>query len=329
MPDHQGISSNNLIRLGGANFPTGIGVPKAFIQSFKNRLESVEASGDGLRQTDLSGLPNIDLLAGVDPVIPARDQRRRGTCSAFAIVSCLELLIARKKGVHADLSEEFLYWYMRQPPYDEPDVPDYDAGGTRIRQAIGVLQDLGICVETDAPYQWQELFTPPQDRPDQNAIDNAAQIKAKVAEKQWNTDVPPGTAKRVYDLLARELPVAIGIPMFQAEYVAVPNGWTNHETKISGIVVGPDDILEAGRVPEIKAGHAVCVVGFQADEKAHGGGWFVFKNNWNGAFATHPQQLTDEHGKKIAPYIPAKGYGALSAAYVETACWEYVCMDLV
>jgi hypothetical protein len=56
---------------------------------------------------------------------------------------------------------------------------------------------------------------------------------------------------------------------------------------------------------------------FQPDASEPGGGWFIFRNsvglNWASGISPSVEP----------PHVPARGYGAISATYVEGHCWEY------
>jgi hypothetical protein len=68
-------------------------------------------------------------------------------------------------------------------------------------------------------------------------------------------------------------------------------------------------------------GHAVCVLAFQPDPSETAGGWFIFRNSVSELWCTRPNVLL------TVPLIPAAGWGALSASYVEHHAWEMLAVQ--
>jgi hypothetical protein len=135
-----------------------------------------------------------------------------------------------------------------------------------------------------------------------------------VAHADYQPEQRPGTARRVYDHLAQGRPVAIAVPVYsQADGSSVTN-WSSGIT--SGEVIDP----YSNRV--LAGGHAVCVVAFQPDPTESGGGWFIFRNSVGLNWASGNQPTGDP------PRVPAHGYGAISATYVEGFCWEFLSLSV-
>ena len=88
---------------------------------------------------------------------------------------------------------------------------------------------------------------------------------------------------------------------------------------MSGIVDDPAagwDPLATGSAPGGSTpGHAVAVVGFEPSSSEPTGGWFIFRNSMGLNFG----RIRD--GDAV-PQVPADGFGAISATYVENYCWE-------
>lgn len=170
-------------------------------------------------------------------------------------------------------------------------------------------------------------------RPDAQAIKEARKFKAKKIEYYLRgiDEVRPNLAETIVGHLGAGLPVAVGLPMYKIKDAVYPDGFTNSNTLITGVVNGPPSVCAQGleMTAERVSAHQVCVVGFQLDSKAPGGGWFIFKNSWGYAFATSPKDEFDTTSKPRLPFVPGTGYGAISAGYLNEFCWEYLCIDLV
>ena len=74
-------------------------------------------------------------------------------------------------------------------------------------------------------------------------------------------------------------------------------------------------VLDPPATAVVDGGHAVCVVGFVPDADETTGGYFIFRNSWGtGAF-----------GRRLpvrGSHAPERGYGQISATYVEKFLWE-------
>lgn len=68
-----------------------------------------------------NGVEKIDLLDGLPEKWMPHDQRPRGTCTAFAVAACMELLHLRQ-GKKINFSTQFLYWNMREK-FPDPTIP--------------------------------------------------------------------------------------------------------------------------------------------------------------------------------------------------------------
>ena len=94
------------------------------------------------------------------------------------------------------------------------------------------------------------------------------------------------------------------------------SGVTNWETedawRYGDIVDPPKGALSA------RYGHAVCIVGFEPDPDEEHGGYFIFRNSWGDDWAFDLP----------APgyFAPQKGYGQISASYVEKYLWELLAL---
>ena len=110
-------------------------------------------------------------------------------------------------------------------------------------------------------------------------------------------------ARLVYLLLACfGRPVAISLPVFTDPYSKLDN-WTTAVGYTFGRVLDPAPFTV------VTAAHAICITGFQPDPNERTGGWFTFRNSWGKTWA----QMN-------------RGYGCVSATYVDKFCLEIAMM---
>lgn len=247
----------------------------------------------------------------------ARDQLGQNTCVAFAAAGCVEYALSLPSGKFVDLSERFLYQRMRALPLTDVPAekipPGYKEGATKLGMAQTVLQQDGICLESEWEYE--------RDIP---VVGEAAATASAASRRQLGLTFhpdwidaakrPSGIARMLLDQLKRSnRPIAIAFPIFSAG-PDLPSNWDLGDVADTGIVANPPSTWTA-----LEMGHAVTVVGFQPDPHEHVGGWFEFKNSAGDNFAAKPDlKLVGE----VKPETPAKGYGLISATYVDSYCWE-------
>ncbi len=268
---------------------------------------------------------DIDLTNGFDDGLQALDQRPRNTCVAFAVASCVEIALAKDEGAVERLSPEFLYWCMRNDPAYIPDPlpPQYEDGATKLSQARDVLRDLGICSEAVAPYQQPELFSPHP--PSADAFADALRRKCEAVtywDRNQDSAEPVHKAKVIYEELLNGRAVAIGIPIFEFTGHFGIDNWTEQTALSTGTVYGPTDREDDQLDKLIVSSHAVCIVGFQPDEAAPDGGWFLFRNSWARDFGKHVNRFPD------SPKLPDIGYGRISFRHVDDFCWELLSLKM-
>jgi hypothetical protein len=263
-------------------------------------------------QAKLQRLKEIDLVKGRYDKWPIlHDQGDRQTCIAFAVTACLELLRATQSGNFVSLSPQFVYWHMRTGKWPPPLPPGWEDGATKLSHARQVLATYGFCSWQACP---SDSSLPPGESlegPEPSAAATAEGTAHRVPDGVYQPEQVPGIARQVYDQLAQRRPVAIAIPVYsQADGSALTN-WSVGMS--SGEVVDP----YKDKFQVFNSGHAVCVVGFQPDPLEPGGGWFIFRNSIGLNWASGLWYGDD------APRIPGRGYGAISATYVEGYCWEF------
>jgi hypothetical protein len=250
---------------------------------------------------------------------PVRDQWQRGTCVAFATTACVELFLYRQTKQLLRLSEQFLQYETRHSA-TALGRPSQDR--TWLADTQGVLTDIGIC--PDAAWPYHPVDTVPSENfppPSSAAVNQATPNKISAADLTFfgDQDGAHGHAGDLLAALRNKAVAAIAIPVY-APSVASPNtnNWSTAAGRGLGIVDDPPDTWTPWDLTDpMPDGHAVCVVGFYADKKERMGGWFIFRNSWNSRWATDVPS-----NQPSAVDLPGKGYGVISASYVDRFCSE-------
>ena len=213
----------------------------------------------------------------VDRFPRARDQGQRPTCVAFASVALLEyhLYGASPKTKHH--SEQFVYWASK----DRDGIPNVD--GTYVRTGRNVLKSQGACLDKTWRYSKLPAATQGQGPPPAGAEEEAAQYKWADSHSLSPKD-PTGIRERLDD----GRPVVLSVHTFDS--------WDYPLTQNTGEIPMPFPGTPSD------GGHAVCVVGYELQSAAPGGGVFIFRNSWGKTFGR-----TGRFGK---------GYGTLFFDYV-------------
>jgi hypothetical protein len=264
--------------------------------------------------------PALDADERVDLVGPLlrswtlRDQGADGTCVGFAAAAAAERVLAPPGQRPPRLSAIFLYRRMRMLAERNPKPIfkplGFEDGATKLGAAQAVLQQDGAPPEAD----WPDDTAPDADPPD--AVAARAQKVAPVSYWDLGTAKrPPNVARAVLDLLKEGRPVAVSLPVFRppgSPPGSADNWWLPHVVADGFVQDPPPDW------PFAEAGHAVCLLGFRPDpDPALEGGWFVFRNSLGDRWAT---EAPDD--SVADPVVPGRGYGAISARYLDRAVWE-------
>jgi len=226
---------------------------------------------------------------------------------AFALAACREHLA---QDGQLDLSEQFLYWAAKTQTAE----PEPDADGTFIEFGRDALETEGLCERKHWLYDPNVIAG--NQTHESNATPSAA---AKTDAQTWSHqaavyDAMPavGGYQAVFDALQKhKRPVAITVPVFSDPAAPGSDNWNTRISVLTGRVFEP--------VPSSVAsgGHAVCVTGFVPDANETTGGWFVFRNSWGDNWASTPVDLAR---------TPERGYGHISATYVDDYLWELCCL---
>lgn len=323
------------------SFPTGAIIPsievlKRFESSiYRNEVKDIPIEFTKGMTSDAA----IDLAGNTDRW-PVRNQKRRGTCVAFAVAACVEILLSDHDKRKSKLSPEFLYWWCRQKEYRPAgSLLGYEEGAIKLSQARDVLFERGICKEDLLPYrtgpryQAYGLSHEAENGPSHDAKKDAIERTMEKGD-YWHQlsdgDIVGEKSERIYRELKSGRPVAVGIPMFEFDNHFGTTNWTNLRTQTTGIVLGPTDFGLAKELEispdgtegiglHIVSAHVVCFVGFEPDSKAEGGGWFIFRNSWGYRFGKHRKD-----DQSVPLVIRRQGYGAISVQHVEGYCWEFL-----
>jgi hypothetical protein len=211
-----------------------------------------------------------------------RNQAARGTCVGFALTALHEFY-NQVQGQPQDFSEEELYYETKQID-GAPAIC-----GTWQFYAVQVLANHGQCRES----VWGYNPNPPCNQPGPpppGAAPDAAAFK-RVTQFLSARDV-----SAIKTAIAQGSVATLSIPVYNSWYLS-------EETRRTGRIT-----MRIGN--EIAAGgHAVCLVGYQDDATAPGGGYFLLRNSWG----------TVLFGAE-SPYGP--GYGTIPYQYIADESWE-------
>lgn len=186
----------------------------------------------------------VDLRAGCSPVV---DQGQLGSCTANAIASGLREYLELKAGQPlTTLSRLFLY-------YEERSLEGTigEDSGAEIRDGMKVLNQIGVCPESDWPYDINTFTNPPTN---QEVTDAAAY---KINEYHRITSL-----NLLKAALAQGLPVVIGIDVYES--------FESDQVAKTGIIPMPNTDTE-----KYLGGHAVLVVGYDDNRDI-----FFVRNSW-------------------------------------------------
>jgi hypothetical protein len=314
--------------MNGARYPGGAAAPSMAALSLKAPALFGIAPPPAQAAPPLSEVAAIDLVGTLARYRswPVEDQSPRQTCVAFAATACIELLRAGQGTVFAPLSPQFLYWHIRTHPWAGDPPPGWAEGAIKLGYAKEILAVNGICGWTVCPYVAQLAPAEPLQGPMPTASAEAEGLANRIPNGFYvdypNPDPasrPTGIARRIYDILAQHRPVAISLPVFYLSPAGSLTTWNNPQTTASGQVRDPPPgaAVSSNSTGPGTPGHAVCVIGFQPDVDELTGGWFIFRNSMGNDWA---DALDAEN--TVPPVVKARGYGAISASYVEHCCWE-------
>lgn len=255
-------------------------------------------------------------LGSVDldhPSWVVKDQGLRGTCVAHAVTACIEQSLYDHR---YNASEQFMFWACKQ--HDGALSQD----GSTLSGAKIALEKCGYLPEVYWAYNprpgvtvCQKDTPPPPPKPSQDDLKDAL---AEAANAPFSVKYTKGTPKsgdsqRLRQDLADGCVVAISLPVFRDVSRSTNDNWNTFDAVDYGFVLNP--------VPSsvIAGGHAVCVVGFVADDSEENGGFFIVRNSWGDRWAG---RIGSMPVLRPGHYVRRRGYGQVSATYVENWLWE-------
>ncbi|MFH2009001.1 MAG: proprotein convertase P-domain-containing protein [bacterium] len=263
----------------------------------------------------------------IDFQSPIRSQGSRGVCSIFSTVALMEHLYVREGTItDPDFSEQFLQWSVKV------EVGSFtDSGGSNAQSNLRAINEHGIVVEGDWPYQTQPWTTSNDERctgdnqptlcytngdPPQSALDAT---RWKLPRGRY-VNSSPRSIKAF--LTENEAGVIAGMTFFYQSWnhrsSTLP---TNRDYWSEGYVLYPNAEDKAKSL-EKRAGHSILIIGWDDDLEvpmvdetgavmtdADGNelkekGFWLFKNSWG----TSGFGIRNEFGA---------GYGWLSMRYVQ------------
>ncbi len=215
---------------------------------------------------------------------PGRQQGSRGTCVSFAMTAVHEYYERLNSGGVQDYSEQFLY--------HETKLIDGNPGtcGTWQVKAAQVLGNLGQCREQ----VWAYNGKPPCNN---NGTEPGAARPDAAKHKLATVILDPRNVTAIKTALFNGCVVGFSIPVY--------NSWfQSSETARTGRIT-----MRIGSEPA-NGGHAMCLIGYQDDGRSPGGGYFILRNSWFGAWGAQ------------CPY--GSGNGTIPYAYISSTNWEAV-----
>lgn len=263
------------------------------------------------------GAVAVDLTERLLNRWPPRSQFGKPCCVAFAAAASVELMAANAaNGDPPRLSPMFVYSLVRRR--GTLPLPDgWDSGATKLRQAAEVLERDGIPREDTWP-----IGEDADTEPSAAAVSEAAALlRRRVLYEDWPAPRarPAGIARRIHGELLAGRPVAIAVPEFADPRVDGKTDWHTDYVVRTGEVNDPAPWAR----PKRGMGHAVLIVGFQPAAHEALGGYFLFRNSWGAPWAsTAPNGERDD-----PPYVPAPGYGTISASHIEAHAWEMLSLS--
>lgn len=235
-------------------------------------------------------MPVMEALAAALPpsvnhalkMSPIKQQGSRGTCVGFSMTAVHEFY-RRQSGNAQDFSEQFLYHQTK--------LIDGSAGcGTWAVKAAQVLKNVGQARESVWAYNPNPPCNNNGTQPG-NAMADAAGFK--LAPIILN----PRDVNAIKSALASGCVCEFSIPVYNSWYQSAA-------TRQSGRITM--------RLPgEVNAGgHAMCLIGYQDDANAPGGGFFILRNSWGTGWGAQ------------CPY--GAGNGTIPYGYIANEGWEAV-----
>jgi hypothetical protein len=215
---------------------------------------------------------------------PGKQQGSRGTCVSFAMTAVHEYYERLSANAVQDYSEQFLYHETKQID-GQPD----DCGTWNVK-AAEILGNLGQCGEDVWAYNGNLPCN-------NNGVEPATARTSAAPHKLATVILDPRRVDDIKTALFNGSVVAFSIPVYNSWY-------QSGETARTGRIT-----MRIGN-EQMNGGHAMCLIGYQDQDDAPGGGFFILRNSWFGQWGTD------------CPF--GSGNGTIPYAYISSDCWEAV-----
>jgi C1A family cysteine protease len=198
---------------------------------------------------------------------PIENQKTLGSCTAQATVAALEFLLLKENKPYIDLSRLFTYYETRV----RIDTVNEDSGGF-LRDAIKVVNKIGVCKEELWPYQIMR-FT---EKPTEDCYKDAQERKIVTYQRLTSID-------EMHDCLQQGYPFVFGFTVF--------SGFE------SNVMVRTGELHMPKPCAKQIGGHAVLCVGF--DTKSNR---FLIRNSYGqewgkSGYFTMPEEYIKKHAR--------------------------------
>ncbi|MBF0315806.1 MAG: C1 family peptidase [Oligoflexia bacterium] len=201
--------------------------------------------------------------------VPMRDQKRRSTCSAFAGIRAIEILLAQQ-GKSEALSPEYFYWLSRPDCQKNPCtvrgswvVPGFEGSKDSSSFDIPSEQD---CPYDETPSDSNETHTP---------LSGTCKSKGKVGVAAYSYVT---SLEELVAALDKNYPVIAGFSLSENFY------------QTEGVVLAAESAssASASKLDQHAKGHAILIVGYMEiprnsesiERSREGARCFVIANSW-------------------------------------------------
>lgn len=193
--------------------------------------------------TDLPS--SVDLSSSPD-MPPVYDQGELGSCTANAIAAAVDFENHRQDGAFLTPSRLWIYYQERVIEH----TVNQDSGA-QIRDGMKAVAKLGVCPESDWPYDIATFTIAPAPKDYTDALKDRA----------LSYQAPPQQLFGLKSVLAGGLPIVFGFTVYES--------FESQEVASSGIVPMPDP------KENVVGGHAVVLVGYDDAQDR-----FRVRNSW-------------------------------------------------
>jgi C1A family cysteine protease len=190
--------------------------------------------------------PKVDLRPQCPTTVYA--QLQLGSCTGNAIAGAVEFDLLKQKKEDFIPSRLFIYYNEREI---EGSI-DQDAGAM-IRDGIKSVANLGVCPETEWPYDINKFTEKPSEQCYKDALKTRAQSYSRVSR----------SLNQMKGCLASGYPFVFGFSVYES--------FESDDVTKSGIVPMPGPASKDG----LLGGHAVLAVGYDDSQSR-----FIVRNSW-------------------------------------------------